>query len=146
MKQTGVKFTLKKNEDNSAAKTVTTPAPEASAASSGNAAATVAMPAPAASASSGLKLKKDDAAATVAMPSPAGATAATNPPTEGGTKGKVVMTKAPKEKTEGDVMPSFAPEESDEPGKLQGICAIVSFLALGAACYFIVMDFLKFVK
>ncbi len=150
LKQTGVKLSLKKSEGDSAAKTVTTPAPTASGTGSGDAAATVAMPAPAApAAKGGLKLKKDDAAATVAMPAPAaaGATAPAEPPTEGGTKGKIVMTKAPKSSAESDVMPALVQEEeADEPGKLSGICAIVSFLALGAACYFIVMDFLKFVK
>ena len=125
LKQTGVKLSLKKSEGDSAAKTVTTPAPTASGTGSGDAAATVAMPAPAA----------------------AGATAPAEPPTEGGTKGKIVMTKAPKSSAESDVMPALVQEEeADEPGKLSGICAIISFLALGAACYFIVMDFLKFVK
>ena len=153
LKQTGVKLSLKKSDGDSAAKTVTAPppAPAAPAAAQGNAAATVAMPPPPAAGKAGLKLKKDDAAATVAMPAPsaAGATAPAAPPTEGG-KGKIVMTKAPKsatEKTEGDVMPEIVQNNAaDDAGKLPGICAIISFLALGAACYFIVMDFLKFVK
>ena len=149
LKQTGVKLSLKKNEDDSAAKTVVAPAPAAAApAAGGNAAQTVAAPPPG---SSGLKIKKADAAATVAMPSPAApgaATSAADQPTAAGGM-KIVMSKTakPDGATTEDVMPPvIAVEDADELGKLHGICAILSFVALGAACFFIVMDFLKYVK
>ena len=37
--------------------------------------------------------------------------------------------------------------EDSEPqlGKIEAICAILSFVAASAACYFIVMDFLKYI-
>ena len=37
--------------------------------------------------------------------------------------------------------------ENSEPqlGKIEAICAILSFVAASAACYFIVMDFLKYI-
>ena len=132
LKQTGAKLSLKHKEADDAAKTVALPPPG--------------VPAPGAAA--------DPNAATQPGPPPQEQPAAP-------AAGKTLVLKKGADKTAAEPgatpAPAAAPEavrpdfiegiEDSEPqlGKIEAICAILSFVAASAACYFIVMDFLKYI-
>ncbi len=136
LKQTGAKLSLKHKEADDAAKTVALPppgVPAPGAAADPNAATQPGPPPqeqpPAPAAGKTLVLKKGadkTAAEPGAAPAPEAAAAA-----------------APEA-----VRPDFIEgieDSAPQLGKVEAICAILSFVAASAACYFIVMDFLKYI-
>lgn len=137
LKQTGAKLSLKHKEADDAAKTVALPppgVPAPGAAADPNAATQPGPPPqeqPAAPAAGKTLVLKKGADKTAAAPA-----------AEPG------ATPAPAAAAPEAVRPDFIEGiEDSEPqlGKIEAICAILSFVAASAACYFIVMDFLKYI-
>ena len=118
------------------------PAPAPAAPAEPKADATTAVPPPAEPAKPALKLNKPkkEAAATVAVEPPAPEAA---PAEEKKEEAKPAMKMKGATKEDDDVAKYLPQQDDDEPGALEGVAAVVAFLATGFATYQLVMNFLQ---